>query len=183
MPAEPKIWMIAVLAILHFFVDLCLLRRAPQDLPASQVLLALAAGIGLLGSLLLALTAGEKPIIGVLQGLLDLGFMLALLHVALRALNKSARFAQTATALLGADTLMGFLALLPLTLAAGADEQSGLLALAGLLFLALVIWNVLVSAHILRHAFEIALAAGIFVAIAYDVLAFIVVGGLTQSLG
>jgi hypothetical protein len=175
--------MIAVLAILHFFIDLCLLRRAPQDLPASQLLFTLVAGLGLLGSLLLARTAGEPPAVGLLQGLLDLGFMLALLHTALRLLDKSARFLQTATALIGADTLIGFLALFPLTLAASADEQSGLLVLAGLLFLALVVWSVLVSAHILRHAFEVGLMAGVFVAIAYDVLAFVVVGGLTQSLG
>ncbi|WP_328986408.1 hypothetical protein [Thiorhodovibrio winogradskyi] len=171
-----------MLAILHFFIDLCLLRRAPQDLPASSVIFALVVVAGTLGSMLLALSAGEKALVGFLQGLLDIAFMAALLHVILRLVDKPARFLQTATALIGADTLIGLVALLPLSLAAGADETSGLLVLAGFLFMGLVVWGVLASAHILRHAFEIPLMQGVFLAIAYDVLAFFVIGGLTQGL-
>lgn len=170
-----------MLAIVHFFIDLCLLRRVPQDLPASTVLFGLVLVAGVLGSLLLALSAGETLGIGLLQAVLDLGFMLVLLVAMLRLLDKSARFLQTATALVGADTLIGLLALLPLTLASGADEQSARLVLAGFLFLALVVWSVLASGHILRHAFDLRLVQGVLLAVGYDVLAFIVVGGLTQS--
>lgn len=172
-----------MLAIVHFFIDLCLLRRAPQDLPASRLLLALVAGASLLGSMLLAMTAGEKALIGLLQGGLDLGFLLALLYAILRLVDKPARFVQTSTALIGADTLIGLLALLPLSLAAGVDESSPMLVLAGMLFLMLVVWGVVATAHILRHALEIRLSQGVLLAIAYDVLSFMVVGGMTQGLG
>jgi hypothetical protein len=47
----------------------------------------------------------------------------------------------------------------------------------------LVVWGVTATAHILRHAFEIRLSQGVFLAIAYDVLSFMVIGGMTQSLG
>jgi hypothetical protein len=172
----------AVLAIVHFFIDLCLLRRAPQDLPAAQAVLGLVVGASLLGSMLLAITAGEKAVIGLLQGGLDVGLLLVLLFAILRQINKPARLLQTGTALIGADTLIGLLALLPLSLATAVDESSSLLILAGILFLLLVVWGVLVTAHILRHAFEIRLSQGIFLAIAYDLLSFMVISSLTQSL-
>ena len=171
-----------MLAIIHFFIDLCLLRRAPQDLPASPVIFALVVAASTFGSMLLAFSAGEKAVIGLLQGLLDIGFTLALLYAILRLVDKPARVLQTATALIGVDTLIGLVALLPLSLAASADETSGLLVLAGFLFLGLVVWGVLATAHILRHAFEIRLMQGVFLAIAYDVLAFVVIGGMTQGL-
>ncbi len=171
-----------MLAIFHFFIDLCLLRRAPQDLPPSREILALVVVAGMLGSMLLAMSAGERAMIGLLQGTLDIILLLAVLHVILRLQEKSARLVQTATALIAVDTLIGLIALLPLTLAVRADDQGNLIALAGLLFLVLVVWGVLVSAHILRHALEIRLIQGVFLAIAYDLLSFVIIGGLTQSL-
>lgn len=172
-----------MLAILHFFLDLCLLRRAPQDLPAAPLLLTLAALAGMIGSLLLALSAGQRPLVGLLQGGMDIVLLLALLSAVLRMADKPARLLQTATALIGVDTLIGLIALLPLTLAMGAGDQSARLALAGLLFLALVVWGVVASAHILRHALEIPLIQGVFIALAYDVLSFLVIGTMTQSFG
>ncbi|MBK5967669.1 MULTISPECIES: hypothetical protein [Thiorhodovibrio] len=172
-----------MLAIVHFFVDICLLRRAPQDLPASQLVLGLVIGASLLGSMLLAMTAGEMALIGLLQGALDTGFLLVLLYGILRLVDKPTRFLQTGTALIGADTLIGLFALFPLSLAGSVDETSPVRVLAAMVFLMLVVWGVTATAHILRHAFEIRLSQGVFLAIAYDVLSFMVIGGMTQSLG
>lgn len=172
-----------MLAIVHFFIDLCLLRRAPQDLPASSVLLAMVIVVGMIGSMLLAMSAGEKALIGLMQGTLDAALTMGALHAILSVVDKRARFLQTATALIGADTLIGLIALLPLSLAVMADETNGTIALAGLLFLALVVWGILASAHILRHALEIRLMQGVFLAIAYDILSFLIISGLTESLG
>ncbi|MBK1647278.1 hypothetical protein [Rhabdochromatium marinum] len=171
-----------MLAILHFFLDLCLLKRAPQDLPASREIFVLVFAASMLGSMLLAMSAGEQALIGLLQGLLDSGLMLLVLAAVLQHLGKPTRLLQTATALIGTDTLIGLLALVPLSQAVGAEEQSSALLLAGVLFTALVLWGVLITAHILRHAFEIRLIQGVFLAIVYDVLSLLVVGGMTQGL-
>ena len=61
-----------MLAIVNFFLELCLLRRKPQDLPASPVLLALVLAIGLFGGVLLSVTAGARLMEGVGQTALDL---------------------------------------------------------------------------------------------------------------
>jgi hypothetical protein len=173
----------ALVQLVYFFIDLCLLRRKPQDLPASTTLFGLVLGVALLGGLLLSMTAGASLLSGVAQTLLDLFLMLGVLHVALKAVNKRARYLQTATALVGADAVIGFVALLPVTLAGpalGAEPGPDVL-LAGLLFLALVAWSVLVVGHILRHAFDLPLAQGVFIAIGFDIFSFVVISALIQG--
>lgn len=172
-----------MLQLVYFFVDLCLLRRKPQDLPASTTLFGLVLGVALLGGLLLSVTAGASLLAGIGQTALDLILMLGVLHVALKAMKKQARYLQTATALVGADAVVGFVALVPVSLARpalGAEPAADVL-FAGLLFLALVAWSVLIVGHILRHAFDLPLAQGVIIAIAFDVFSFVVVSALTQG--
>jgi hypothetical protein len=170
-----------LLSIIYFFVDLCLLRRRPQDLPASTALLVLVLGAALLGGILLSVTAGASLALGLGQTALDLLLMLGALHLALTLLQKRERFIQTATSLVGAETLIGLAALLPVGLAGPDAEQGAQLLLAGLLFMGLVAWSVLVSAHILRHTFAISLMQGAAIAVAFDILSFVLISGLTQG--
>jgi hypothetical protein len=172
-----------LLVIINFFIELALLRRAPQDLPASQVLLAIVLFVGIGAGLLLAMTAGVGLASGLVQSLLDLGLMLAALWLALRFVAHGERFVQTATSLIGLDTLITLMALLPVGLARPADADSGLLALAGLLFLMLVAWSVLATGHILRHAFGLTLVQGAAIAIGFDLLSFVIVGGIVDTVG
>ncbi|MGD9298286.1 hypothetical protein [Thiohalocapsa sp.] len=173
----------ALLALVHFFIELCLLRRNPQDLPASGALFGVVLAAAVLGGLLLSVTAGASLAAGFTQTLLDLLLMLGVLHLALKALNKQTRYLQTATSLVGADVVIGLVALLPVSLAApAAGAEPGPDALiAGLLFLALVGWSVLVVGHILRHAFDLSLAQGVVIAIAFDVFSFVVISAVTQG--
>lgn len=174
---------LALRAIVYFFIELALLRRAPQDLPASSALLVLVASAGLGSGVLLAMTAGVSLWSALVQSLLDLALLLGLLRAALHLVKRRARFLQTATALIGVDTLITLLALLPVGLAGPDDLQTGLAALAGLLFLLLVSWSVLASGHILRHALAVTLVQGCAVAIGFDLLSFVVIGGIADGLG
>ena len=166
-----------MLALIHFFIELCLLRKAPQDLPASGSLFGGTLVADLLVGLLLAVNAGYSLGAGVAQSLVDISLMLALLYGGLRMLNRGARFAQAATALLGSGALLGLVALLPSSLIA-AGGQSGQSSSAAWLFLLLVVWSVLVTGHILRHTFDILLGQGAAIAVAYNVLAYTLARGL-----
>ena len=166
-----------MLALIHFFIELCLLRKAPQDLPASGPLFGVTLVADLLVGLLLAANAGYSLGSGVAQSLVDILLMLALLYGGLRMLNRGARFAQAATALLGSGVVLGLVALLPISLIA-AREPTGQSSLAAWLFLLLVAWSVLVTGHILRHAFDILLGQGAAIAVAYNVLAYTLARGL-----
>ena len=170
-------------AIAIFFIELALLRRAPQDLAASSALLMLVALVGLGSGLLLAITAGVPFASAMLQSLMDLLLMLGALAVALHLVARRARFLQTATALIGVDALITLLALLPVGLARPDEPQGGLLALSGLLFLLLVSWSVMASGHILRHAFGVTLLQGCAIAIGFDLLSFVVIGGIADGFG
>ena len=57
--------------IVHFFIELALLRRAPQDLPAASALFLLVLLAGLTTSLLLAGSAGSSLTMGLLQAVLE----------------------------------------------------------------------------------------------------------------
>ncbi len=172
-----------MLVIINFFIELALLRRTPQDLPPSQALLLLVLMVGLGAGVLLAMTAGVGVGSGLLQSLLDFALMLGALALALRLLERPERFLQTATALVGVDTLITFMALLPVGMARPVERDSGLLALAGLLFLLLVAWSVLAIGHILRHAFGLSLLQGAAIAIGFDLLSFVIIGGIVDAAG
>lgn len=164
-------------ALIQFFFELCLLRKAPQDLPGSLALLGVTLAADLLMGMALAAAAGLSPGRGLLQGMVDVAFMLALLYGASHLLNRAPRFQQTAAALLGSGAVLGFLALVPLSLLPqGSEEQAP--GGAVLLFLALIVWSILVTGHILRHTFDLSLRQGVGIAIVYNFFAYSLVGSL-----
>ncbi|MEW8497920.1 MAG: hypothetical protein AB2699_05375 [Candidatus Thiodiazotropha taylori] len=153
-------------ALISATIDLCLLRRSPQDLPASTVLLWLAAMVNLLTGVLMLMDADSNPLKAVGQTLFELALMVSALYAALLLNGRLERFIQAATALMLCGVLLGMLAL-PL-IAWGKQNQS---AEAGILFLLVFGWGVVVIGHILRHTFEFSLNVGIAIALLYTLLA------------
>ena len=167
----------AVMQLVRLFVAICLLRAGPQDLPVSRTLLRLALGLYLLFAWLLAVPAyGQGR--AVLVALLDAALLIVFVQVLLYLLSRSARIPQTLTAMAGSGSLLGLLAL-PLVLwgqPAQAEEQiSGLLLYAWLL---LLVWNLLVTGHILRHALSTSLGIGTGVALLYTLISMQIVSAL-----
>jgi len=149
--------------LIRFFVDVALLRRVPQDLPASPFLLKTLLALNLLLNIPLAMTVFETPLDAVLATLLELVATAALLFAGLQARGKSSRWEQSFCALLGLGVLaavvtIGYRALTALL---------GVPQLAGLLDLALFLWMMLAMAHVVRHTFEIPLPFGILIVFAY----------------
>ncbi len=163
--------------LIRFFVELCLLRRGPQDLPGSSALLGLVLAVHLVTAVLVGLAAGLTVPVAVGQGLADALLILGLLLLALRVTDRRPRFLQLATALFGAGVLLGLFALAPLSLVAGAEAR-GEASLAGLPLLVLLFWSLLVTGHILRHGFDLRLGQGVLIAVAYNLLASALVNSL-----
>ena len=163
--------------LIRFFVELCLLRRGPQDLPGASALLGLVLAVHLVIAVLVGLAAGLTAPIAVGQGLADAILTLGLLWLALRVTDRRPRFLQVATALFGAGALLGLFALAPLGLVAGAESR-GETSLAGLPLLVLLFWSLLVTGHILRHGFDLRLGQGVLIAVAYNLLASALVNSL-----
>ncbi|NEV61700.1 hypothetical protein [Thiorhodococcus minor] len=162
-------------ALIRFFVELCALRRPPQDLPASDVLLAITLVADIIVGVLVGITAGLSALTSLLQGIAEILIMLTALFVALRQLRMRPRFTQSATALLGSGALLGLIAILPLSMSPTGSQQTDLAALGAFLLLALVIWGIVVTGHILRHTFGITLGQGSAIAVAFEIVTVTIV--------
>lgn len=149
--------------------DLVFLRRGPQDLPYSQSLLAL------LIAAMLALTAAlaaELADISVARTAFSMLLQLALVAAALRMGEKSERFVQTATALLSASIVLTLLAIPVLfgtdgvwALDPGTLSRAQRVAVMGALVFQ--VWDIAITAHILRHALDLKLRFGVLIAVVF----------------
>ncbi|MDO9371162.1 MAG: hypothetical protein Q7U07_01000 [Gammaproteobacteria bacterium] len=143
-----------MLNLLRIFVNLCLLRAKPQDLPAAPALTAaalvayIAVGLGL-----------SLPDLGfgraLLWAVLDTLVIVLLTHGALLLRHFPERLQQTLTALLGSGALLGLVAW-PII-----GTQNSIVQLV------LLLWNLAVVAHILRHALSVPLGLSIIVSFGY----------------
>jgi len=166
-----------LLAIAIPFIEICLLRRAPQDLPASPVLLGIAVtahlGLGIL------VTALHYPFLTAIGVSLTRTLLLALLaFVLLSARGLGQRFTQTFTAFAGTGAALELIVFPLVALMEGADP-GGVSAAAGVLltipWLALLVWSWVVSGHILRHALSVHLTAGIGISMAFFWLSALII--------
>jgi hypothetical protein len=150
--------------LLGFWLDLCLLRVPPQDLPASRWLLGYSLSCYLLPSAL-ASSLSHGFIDGIQIALLDAVLLCGFFMLLLYLLSKPQRVVQTLSALTGAGAVLGMPALLFTAVSesgSGPDNES-----LSLLWLLLLFWNLLVTAHIMRYALSSSLAIGFGVALLY----------------
>jgi len=153
------------LAIVRAYFAVCTFRLGPQDLPAAGVFLLISLVLYALASTALVLPARELPV-AVLSGTTETALLLLITWVLLRLRGVPQRFRQTATALTGTGFLFSLVAL-PLFCLHGVSAGPLLLAVIGLLVLSLVVWNVAVMAHILRHALSASFPMGVLLAMGY----------------
>ena len=172
--------------LLYFFIQLCLLRVGPQDLPAAWVLLWLLLPINLLVGILLigdSLGGLDKAFAA---ALIDLLVMLGWTSLLLNFKRHRERFVQTLTSLLGVGILIGCLALpLQLSLAdvTGAGDLDFATQLLSMLLLFVMVWSILVSGHVYRHALDVSLGLGMGLALSYSVIITLVIGLIFPASG
>ena len=165
--------------------DICLLRRGPQDLPYSISLLVAVAAAWLVLQLGVAV-ARAAPLAGVFAGAaLELMVTLGALNVILTLRGLRNRFVQTATALLGC-TLVFILLNVPILLLIGdppatVQQLSPLQVLLVLVSLPLLVWKVLVDAHIFRHSFDVPYLSGVVIALLWIIAGMMLVSGAVGS--
>ncbi len=163
-----------IYSILKPFLQLCLLNRGPQDLPASTLLMAFALTAYAAISALIAwpFYGGQ---VSLLQTGLELLLLTAYTRLAVQLARHPGRFTQTLTALAGTGFLLGIL-LLPLVYGmyrarAGAGDPG----LAALGYLMVLVWLLVVFGHIFRQALSLKhIGLGILVALGFILLSSLV---------
>jgi hypothetical protein len=155
-----------MLALFQFFVDLAILRRGPQDLPASSALLALLAALSVLigGINTAAFFGGFGAALG--ANLFDLMLSLVTLFVLLQFRGHAARWMQTASAFLGLGVLAGLIMLIVRPLAG----LMGAAPFAAQVDVLLALWLHVALGSVLRHALGVPLLAGVLIVFAYTLM-------------
>lgn len=158
-----------MLALFNLFWDICLLRKGPQNVPASLDLLRLSL-VAYCGSGLLAVLLDMPQTsfgLALLLTAADVALLTALAYLGLYLLGRLGRFTQTLTALAGVGTLLQLIAL-PLGLwYQHALASDGAPELPAMLWLLLLAWSIVATGHILRHAFSVSFGLGVLYAIGY----------------
>jgi len=153
--------------LFHLYFDICLLRKGPQAVPESPFLLL----VTLLFNLTISLIAGtitDTFSNALAQALLGFGIMIAFTAIVLSIRGHIKRLSQTITAMLGTEALITIV-LIPMSMVIiGMDTESVSRFLKDaltILWLMVVVWYLLVMAHILRHALSMNLFQGVLLSI------------------
>lgn len=163
-------------ALLSQLLDIILLRRGPQDLPAGRsVLLACLSFYVLIAAL--SLNIGTTPDNPTAVLVLAAGLPLILVWMVLRVRNRISRWEQTLSALYGTSALLSLITL-PLNFTADTEPSGAVVVISLLVFF----WSFVVDAHIWRHALELSFAAGLAVAMLLFVISFSIISSLAGPL-
>lgn len=165
------------------FLDIALHRRGPEDMPPSRFLfgftLVCLLSVGLVSSFISTppVRILELPSLGVS---IRFGFVklmlfetaadLCFIWLVLWAFNHSRRFLQTATAILGVETLLACTALPFLAWNAAISSASGELTAASFLYLILFLWSLDVAGFVLARATENAYFVTLPIVIGYVIM-------------
>ena len=138
---------------LQKILSLLILKSMPQDLPYSpQLMMRLLLAYILSGIVVLQTTLNPDDLYGGL--LLGLLVQYVFIYLVLKALDKSARFVQTFCAILGISVLFNLLSWPVFFVLSDEATLETTKSLVSLVFLLMISWEVLVKAHIFKHALE-----------------------------
>lgn len=154
----------------RIFVNIALLRRGPEDVPASVFLLVLLNVVTLASYALAAAIITLDLGLFMAQILLNLALSLLLTAAVLSLADRSRRFLQTATAIAGAELVLAPLSWLLIALG-HAYEGSKPYPLGPYLAQLLVFaWDIVIVGHIYRRALERSLRVGILLSVACAII-------------
>jgi hypothetical protein len=168
-----------LLQLLKAFADIVLWRRGPQDLPASRMLLGLAAAAYVGVSVCQLALLDEPPAAWVVFVVLDPLLLAGAAWLLLRLFRHESRFVQTLSAIYGTGAVLGIFLVLPVQWAITASGAGPESVPAGLAALGLVLVFALVTGRILQNALETSLFVGVALSFGY----FLLINSLLGAVG
>ena len=169
--------------LLRLFLNICVLRATPQDLPASVAVLGISLFAYFSTNMVLLFDGVSLPR-ALLVAVVDTLLLVASVHSALLLRRHGERVWQTLPALAGCGAFVSLVAWVATNLALRAvapevaEMDAAALAqlspaqvqLIMLVWLPCVAWFVLVFGHILRHSLDVPLPAGVMFAMCYVIV-------------
>ncbi len=153
--------------LFRLYLQMTLLRAAPQDGPGGREVLSIALAAALI-TYVVAIAALHGLAESLARAVLDVGVLASLLHAGLRITDKLPRFEQAFAAFCGTGAIINLIAW-PLLASVGPQSEAGN-SLVSVSLLLMYIWSVLVGAHLFRHTFDTSLPVGVLVSLGYVLL-------------
>lgn len=169
-----------VTTLFREFLNICLFKRAPQELPASYPLLLTSLVASAAGSLIVA-RSGLDWADALRSALAETLLMLGIIYLMLKLHGHPARWLQTVTAVAGTNAVLVIISLPLLFWLLTVQQRQAEATLPALLFLGLVVWNLAVLGHIFRHALSTYLPLGMLAAFGYYLLSIMLVNWLVPA--
>lgn len=154
-----------MIGLLNLFVDVCLLRKGPRDLPSSGLLLMICMVLHFtfsVGGELLLSTPLQQALV---WSALSISIVVVATMASLALSGLSDRVQRVLTAFIGAETLLNIV-FLPLSLSLAQSDAAGDAAnpVIELSWIVLFFWGFAIDGHIFRNAFSISFPAGVLIA-------------------
>ncbi len=163
--------------IIKLFYAIALFRKAPQDVPASTILLRLTVCVYAIISFLM-LYMSTNYFNALLQVVAEVILVFGFCKGVLYWMGKPQRYQQMFTALIGIDALMSFFAVPAL---AALSMPSGS-ALGFFTVVAIMLWHWAITGHILRHALSQSFGFSLGIALLYIISSYQIMDWLVSAM-
>lgn len=155
------------MALIELFLGICLLQKGPQDIPYSRFLCWFIFAIYLIVNCAVLALQSDMLIL-IAQLTVQLVYTVAFFWICLWISNQRLRFPQSMTAVFGTDAFISLVAL-PLLGWITAEPQSPSIYM---ILFGLMVWQIVVTGHILRNALSARFSFGFGLALLYFYLSF-----------
>ncbi len=157
------------------FIDLCLFRASPSDIPASQQLMK----VTLVIYFILMVIVNQLDVswnTSLLISLADILVMIIFVRILLNFRNLKVRYVQVVTALAGSGCVMTIVAFPIMWWFYQTDPDQQATSIAMMMMIALLIWGLMVVAQIFRHALDVRSGTATIITIVYISISILVTG-------
>ncbi len=161
--------------LLQRFIQICLFKAGPADVPASHWFLKLVCVVYFLMGVMVSHIDHDWPV-SFATSLTDTLLLLLVCWFLLYLRGMTGRFIQMATAMAGTGAIMGIIGWPVLWLFRQVEPHGQLTSLVLLLVLVLMFWSLFITAHIFRHALEVRPGMAVILTVGYTIVSLIVVG-------
>ena len=158
-------------AIIKILFDICLLRKGPEDMPGSFILMSALVVASLLVSIILGSVVYNYQIAVILS---TVGLLVTFAFVKILLINKSERFIQTFSAMLGVSVLIDIISIPVIYPLLSEKLDKNLAVLLWLLSIAVYGWFIVIYGFIVSRATSSTLGYGISVAVGYALVSYMI---------
>ncbi len=158
-------------------VGICRLRLGPQDLPASFSFMIFTLLIYTVVNGLISLVQNTSLETAMLAGFAETILSILLTSSLLYITRHPSRIMQTMTAVASTGSVIGLIAI-PLIIWYQWQIKEHIIGISFVLLLALIVWSLMVHAHILRHALTVSFFTGLTIALIMSFLTYSILSTL-----